>query len=203
MWQNRMVEPLILLLLAALPLIGSPGPATLSIAATGSVFGVVRGIPYLMSIVMSTSVVVVLIATSVTGLLFTIPGVLPILTLVALAYILFLAYKIATAPILFEEGGRRDAPSLPGGFLLAIANPKAFAAISAVFASFALLPAEPVLDATVKTAVLVAVVVLVNIVWLFLGAGLSRLLRNPKFGRASNILFAVLLVLSVGLAALI
>ncbi len=203
MWQNKMVEPLILLLLAALPLMGSPGPATLSIAATGSVFGVVRGIPYLMGIVMGTSVVVVLIATGVTGLLFTIPGVLPILTLAALAYILFLAYKIATAPILSEEGGRQDAPSLPGGFLLAIANPKAFAAIGAVFASFTLLPAEPVLDATVKTAVLVAVIVLVNIVWLFLGAGLSRLLRNPKSGRAINILFAVLLVLSVGLAALI
>jgi len=91
MWQNRMVEPLILLLLAALPLMGCPGPATLSIAATGSVFGVVRGIPYLMGIVMGTSVVVVLIATGVTGLLFTIPGVLPILTLAALAYILFLA----------------------------------------------------------------------------------------------------------------
>lgn len=91
MWQNKMVEPLILLLLAALPLMGSPGPATLSIAATGSVFGVVRGIPYLMGIVMGTSVVVVLIATGVTGLLFTIPGVLPILTLAALAYILFLA----------------------------------------------------------------------------------------------------------------
>lgn len=64
MWQNKMVEPLILLLLAALPLMGSPGPATLSIAATGSVFGVVRGIPYLMGIVMGTSVVVVLIATA-------------------------------------------------------------------------------------------------------------------------------------------
>ena len=91
MWQNKMVEPLILLLLAALPLMGSPGPATLSIAATGSVFGVVRGIPHLMGIVMGTSLVVVLIATGVTGLLFTIPGVLPILTLAALAYILFLA----------------------------------------------------------------------------------------------------------------
>ena len=91
MWQNKLVEPLILLLLAALPLMGSPGPATLSIAATGSVFGVVRGIPYLMGIVMGTSVVVVLIATGITGLLFTIPGVLPILTLAALAYILFLA----------------------------------------------------------------------------------------------------------------
>ena len=91
MWQNKMVEPLILLLLAALPLMGSPGPATLSIAATGSVCGLVRGIPYLMGIVMGTSVVVVLIATGVTGLLFTIPGVLPILTLAALAYILFLA----------------------------------------------------------------------------------------------------------------
>jgi len=91
MWQNKMVEPLILLLLAALPLMGCPVPATLSIAATGSVFAVVRGITHLMGIVMGTSLVVVLIATGVTGLLFTISGVLPILALAALAYILFLA----------------------------------------------------------------------------------------------------------------
>jgi threonine/homoserine/homoserine lactone efflux protein len=198
-----MLEAYVPFLLAALPLLGSPGPATLSVAATGSVFGVVRGLPYFAGVAVGSSIVVLLVASGVTGLLFTIPGVLPILTVAALCYILFLAYKIASAPILVEDRGDRPAPSLWGGLLLAIANPKAFAAIGAIFTSFTLLPKEPVLDATVKSVSLMAVVVSVNIVWLILGASLSRLLRHPKTGRAINITFAVLLVLSVALVAFV
>ncbi|MBT4169027.1 MAG: LysE family translocator, partial [Rhodospirillaceae bacterium] len=40
-----MVENVILLLLAAIPLMGSPGPATLSTAAAASVFGIKRSLP--------------------------------------------------------------------------------------------------------------------------------------------------------------
>ncbi|MBT5263193.1 MAG: LysE family translocator [Rhodospirillaceae bacterium] len=198
-----MVETLVLFVLAALPLMGSPGPATLSIAATSSVFGVVRTLPYMAGVVLGTSTVVLLIATGVTGLLFAIPGVLPILTGVALVYILYLAYKIGTAPILTEEAGTRPAPSLLGGWLLAVANPKAFAAIGAVFASFVILPDRPVLDATVKSAAMFVIVVGVNGLWLILGAALSRVLRHPRTGRYINIGFAVLLVLSVAMVALI
>ena len=198
-----MMETFVLFVLAALPLLGSPGPANLSIAAASSVFGVGRSLPYFAGVVSGTSIVVLLVATGVTGLLFTVPGVLPVLTVAALAYILFLAYKIATAPILTNGDGGQPPPSTLGGLLLAIANPKAFAAVGAVFASFTVLPDEPALDAAVKAATLILIVIGVNVVWLFVGAGLSRLLRHPKTGRAINILFAILLVLSVGLAALI
>jgi threonine/homoserine/homoserine lactone efflux protein len=43
-------ENALLLLLAAFPLMGSPGPATLSLAATGSAFGLSRSLPYLAGI---------------------------------------------------------------------------------------------------------------------------------------------------------
>ena len=54
-----------------------------------------------------------------------------------------------------------------------------------------------------KCAVLFAVIAIVNSVWLVLGAVLARLLRQPRTGRVINLLFAVLLVLSVALAATI
>jgi hypothetical protein len=88
-----MAESLVLFLLAALPLLGSPGPATLSIAATGSFVGVVRGAPYCGGVVLGTSFVVFLVATGVTGLMFTIPGVLPVLTIAAFCYILFFSVQ--------------------------------------------------------------------------------------------------------------
>ncbi|MBL4720568.1 MAG: LysE family transporter [Alphaproteobacteria bacterium] len=197
-----MLEALVLFLLAALPLLGSPGPATLSIAATGSVYGVARGAPYMVGVVLGTIVVVLLVATGLTGLLFAIPGVLPVLSVAALCYILYLAYKIATAPVLAADVEKATAPSLYGGLLLAIANPKAFAAVIAVFASITVYPEHPVIDAALKSAALAVLVTGVNCIWLALGAALSRLLHHPRLGRVVNIGFAILLLLSVGLVVL-
>ncbi len=197
-----MIEKLALLLLAALPLMGSPGPATLSLAAAGSVFGVRRSLRYLAGIVLGTSVVLLMIATGITGILFALPGVLPTLTAAALCYILYLAYKIATAPILSQDVEDEAAPSMIGGLLLAVANPKAYAAIGAVFASVVVVPEQPAFDAAAKAATLFGVLVLVNSSWLALGAFFARVLRHPRSGRAINVLFALLLVISVALAAL-
>lgn len=194
-----MTENILVLLLAALPLMGSPGPATLSTAATGSVYGIKRGIPYLSGICLGTATVLSIIATGVTGVLFTIPGLMPVLTVAAACYILYLAFRIATAPALSEETGARPAPAFMGGYLLAIANPKAYAAIGAVFTGVTVIADRPVQDAAVKLAVLSMVIVVVNTTWLVLGAGLARLLRHPTAGRVANVTFAVLLVTSVAL----
>ena len=92
---------------------------------------------------------------------------------------------------------------MTGGLLLAIANPKAFAAIGAVYAGIAVVPGQshgrrrledracssPSSSSSTRA-------------WLALGASFSRLLRRPRIGRAANIGFAVLLVLSVAAAAL-
>lgn len=197
-----MAENILVLLLAALPLMGSPGPATLSTAATGSVYGIMRGIPYLAGICLGTATVLAIIATGVTGVLFTVPGLMPVLTIAAVAYILYLAYRIATAPVLSEDKSDSPAPAFLGGYLLAIANPKAYAAIGAVFSSVIVIADAPIPDATVKLAVLSTVIVVVNSTWLILGAGLARLLRHPIAGRIANIAFAVLLIASVALAFL-
>jgi threonine/homoserine/homoserine lactone efflux protein len=192
-----------LLFLAAFPLMGSPGPATLSLAATASVFGIRRSLWYLTGIILGTSAVLLTIATGITGILFAVPGVLPALTVAALCYILYLAYRIATAPILTQDVPKETAPSMIGGLLLAIANPKAFAAIGAVYASVVIVPDRPGLDAFAKVAALFGVIVIVNSSWLALGAVLARLLRHPRSGRAINLLFAALLVLSAVMAAFI
>ncbi len=197
-----MAENTLLLLLAAFPLMGSPGPATLSLAATGSTFGLQRSLPYLGGIVAGTTGVLLMIAAGIGTVLFAIPGLAPVIVVLAACYILYLAYRIATAPVLAEAQRDRPAPSLLGGFLLAIANPKAFAAIGAVFAGIVVVPGQPVADAAWKIGVLFGVILVVNTAWLMLGASFSRLLRHPRAGRAANIAFAVLLVISVAAAAL-
>ena len=142
-----MIENVILLLLAALPLMGSPGPGTLSITASASVFGIRRSLWYFTGVNLGTTGVLLMIATGVSGVLFAIPGVLPVISAAALCYILYLAYKIATAPVLDDGAGDQTPPSFVGGFVLAIANPKAYAAMAAMFSGFVLVADRPALDA--------------------------------------------------------
>lgn len=192
------MHDLLPLWLAAFPLMGSPGPATLSLAGIGSAFGVRQGLPYLAGIVLGTSGVLLMIAAGVTTLVLAVPGLVDVLVVLAGAYILYLAVKIATAPVGVRARATR-APAFVPGFLLAIANPKAFAAIGAVYSGRTVAD-TPLLDAAVKVAALVLVIVLVNAAWLAFGALFARLLAHPRLGRAVNILFAVMLVASLAAA---
>ncbi len=51
-------------------------------------------------------------------------------------------------------------------------------------------------------AVLVLIITAVNVAWLFAGAALTRLFREPRTNRVINVAFAVLLVASVVFAFL-
>ena len=196
-----MIESLVLLWLAAFVLMGSPGPATLSLAAVGAVFGYRAGLRYLAGIVTGTTGVLLMIATGVTGLIAAQPVLARALAAAAALYILYLAVKIAMAPPLQQAAGR-DSPPFAAGFALAIANPKAFAAIAAVYAGQNLLPDTILFDAVAKITALFLVIVIVNGAWLVFGAAMSKLLHDPLTSRIANIAFAVMLVASVALTVM-
>ncbi|WP_375594559.1 LysE family transporter [Algihabitans albus] len=197
-----MGNDLVLLWLAAFPLMGSPGPATMSLAGMGIAFGVRKGLPYLGGILFGTFAVLVMIATGVTGLILAEPAVVRVLTVLAAAYILYLAWKIATAPILSATDRRAAAPAFSSGLVLAIANPKAFAAIGAVYSGNTLVEGALLLDALAKISALTLVILTVNSAWLAFGSSLSSILSNPRSGRIANVIFACLLILSVAFALL-
>jgi threonine/homoserine/homoserine lactone efflux protein len=124
-----------------------------------------------------------------------------VLVAIAAAYIGWLAYHIATAPPLAAQTATSDAPSLAGGALLGVANPKAWVAIAAVFAS-AHLDDAAIVDAAIKVAVLSVMVVLINATWLVAGASLAPLLRDPRRARIVNTVLAAALVAATALAVL-
>jgi threonine/homoserine/homoserine lactone efflux protein len=187
------------LLVAALLLMGSPGPATMSLAAAGAAFGARPVIPYLCGICLGTAGVLLIVATGVTGLVLAVPGVTPVIVAAAGAYIVYLAWKIATAPPPSQAAHDGAAPPIYGGLLLAIANPKAYTAIGAVYSS-ATLTAGPLADAAAKVIALGIVIVAVNSAWLVFGAGIAGLMRRPRSGRMLNLAFAFMLVASFALS---
>ncbi len=72
--------------------------------------------------------------------------------------------------------------------------------MAALFSGFTLLAGRLVLDAGVKTAVVTAIIVAVNIAWLCTGAVLTRYFRDPRSNRIINVIFAVLLLASLAMA---
>ena len=194
------MEGLLGFVLAGFALAGSPGPATLSLAATGAAFGTRRGLGYMVGINIGMLAVMGISASGVMGILLAMPGVMPIVTALAGAYFVYLALRIATAPPLEETAAQRQPPSFGGGVFLSLVNPKAYAMIAALFSGFVLARERLVLDVSAKVVVLAAIIVTVNLSWLFAGAVLTRFFREPRLNRAINVTFAILLVASVAFA---
>ncbi|MBL4888386.1 MAG: LysE family translocator [Candidatus Lindowbacteria bacterium] len=191
------MEDLTGFILASFALVGSPGPATLSLAATGAAFGVRRGLAYLAGIEAGLVLIMIMMSTGLTGLVMALPSAAPVVTGAGAAYILYLAYRIGTAPITFEEGHPERHPSFWGGMFLSLVNPKAYASMAALFSGFLLVKDSAVEDALLKGAILLVILTLVDVAWLFAGGVLARRVKNPKTHRIINVMFAILLVLSV------
>jgi threonine/homoserine/homoserine lactone efflux protein len=194
------VPALASLILASLVVMGSPGPSTMSVTAVGAAFGFRRTLAYVTGLILGTATVLLAVAGGVVAMLMSLPRLAPVLIAASAAYIAYLAYKIATAPPLSQQSQPTGAPSLAGGFLLGVANPKAYFAIAAVFAGTTLAVESRLIEAMLKTAVLTVMIVVIHLGWLMAGVSLSRLLHHPVSSRIVNLLFAAILIVTTILA---
>jgi threonine/homoserine/homoserine lactone efflux protein len=188
--------------LAGFALAGSPGPNTLSLAATGAAFGARRGLGYLIGLSIGMVIVMGITATGVLGLVLALPGATPGVAGIAGVYFAYLAFRIATAPPLAESTEARREPSLAAGVIQSLINPKAYAAMAALFSGFVLVRSDVALDLAVKILVVIMIIVVVNLAWLAGGVALTRWFRDPRTNRIINVTFAVLLLASVAAALL-
>lgn len=187
--------PILSLVVAALAVMGSPGPATISIVAVGGAFGIGRAIPYVIGLVVGTWGVLLFVALGLSAALLSLPAIGPALRLASIAYVVYLAWKIATAPPLGTLDPARAPPAAWGGVALAIANPKAYVAIAAVFAANRI-AADAAVDAVAKTAALALMIVVIQAVWLTAGSLFARLLTNPVAARIANLGMAIAMLLA-------
>jgi threonine/homoserine/homoserine lactone efflux protein len=146
--------------------------------------------------------VLLAVAVGVAAVLLSLPHAGPILVAVSAVYMLYLAWRIATAPPLAMRDTHATAPGMFGGFLLAVANPKAFLAIAAVFAGTSVVRTSSGLDALVKVVVLAVMIVVIHLAWLAVGASLSRALSHARWSRVINIALSLALVGTAALALL-
>jgi len=179
-------------------LLGSPGPAPLALAATGASVGVKRGYPFLFGILLGLLMASLGAATGLILILEVNPIAKGVVQILGAIYIVYLAYKIASGPVLEDQlNYSQAAPSFVNGFFLNLLNPKAYAAFFAVFSQFAV-SAESQLGSLFYTGVIsFSVAIIVDFLWLVFGGVIGPLFRQPHSARRLRVSFGVLMVVAV------
>jgi threonine/homoserine/homoserine lactone efflux protein len=188
-------------LIAAVGLLGSPGPAIAALIAVGRARGLVGGLPYFLGLQLGLATAAGITAAGLFSLLAAFPSALRVMTMAATVYLIYLAYKIASSPVGETARAGNGAHASPAaGFLLGVANPKAYLAFASLLASYTLIKGSVQQDTLTKWFLLVAVMIVVDIVWLYAGAFLRGLILSPNNERALNITLGLTVLIAAGLA---
>ncbi len=191
------------LVVACLVLLGSPGPAPLALAACGGAVGFVRSLPFFSGVMTGFTVALIITVSGFFVLIASAPRIGMALLIFSLCYIAWLAFRIAMArPLAGFDSTNKTPPGFIHGLLVNVANPKLYAAFTAMFAVF--VPDNVTLSYGNSTAAVVmfAIATTTNLLWLGAGVILSQLFRNPLANRAIRIFFALLMLVSIGFAIL-
>jgi threonine/homoserine/homoserine lactone efflux protein len=173
----------------------TPGPNNMMLLASGVNFGLRRTVPHILGVCSGHAFLVFMVGMGLSGLFHAVPQTLVILKVLSVAYMLWLAWKIAhaAAPKPGAAGGR------PFTFLQAVAfqwvNPKAWAMAMGAISAYA---GDGGLAAVLTIAAVFAAVNLPSVsAWAILGEALRHWLQSPGRLRAFNWTMAALLVASL------
>ncbi|MBA1244229.1 MULTISPECIES: LysE family translocator [Pseudomonas] len=175
----------------------TPGPNNTMLLASGVNFGFLRTIPHALGISLGFMLLVVAVGLGLGEIFNAVPWTYTALRWAGAAYLLYLAWRIATSGGMSEAGGQGSKPvTFLGAAAFQWVNPKAW--VMAVGAITTYVPAQ---GYVYNVLVIAAVFALVNLpsvcVWAGFGSALRNVLRVPRWLRLFNWGMAALLVLSL------
>lgn len=187
-----------LLALSSFCLVSSitPGPNNMMLLSSGATFGLRRTVPHILGVSGGCGLMVLVVGLSLSGIAEHLPKFYSALHVAATAYLLWLAWRIATS----AGPGHASAGGKPIGVIAAAAfqwvNPKAWAMVLGAVSSFAR-PERMIGDVLLIAGTLVIVGLPCVTLWAGCGTLLQRILDHPRALRAFNWSMAGLLVLSL------
>ncbi len=188
--------------LAVFLLVATPGPGNLSAAGVGAAFGFRPGLSYVLGLGLGANLVCVAVATGLAATVFAIPYVRPVLLILSVAYLTYLAARIAfTGSGVAFTATERHLGVIDGIIMMTI-NPKAYAIATTLFTGFAFMPSDVTAEVLIKFAIFNAIWIPVHLIWLAVGAWLHRLDLPIRTQRIINVGMAAAMLVVVALALL-
>ncbi|MGB8712914.1 MAG: LysE family translocator [Onishia taeanensis] len=182
------------MMLFAISMSATPGPNNMMLTASGANYGFLRTLPHMLGISIGVMVLMGAVALGLGALFEQWPPLQQGLKVAGSAYLLWLAYKIATAPPPDQRGPGEDARPLTFWQAAAFqfANPKAWVMAISGIASFTLSG-----DAFLASAVAVILVMgMTNLpsiaLWAGFGVAVGRLMKTRRHWRVFNAVMGLL-----------
>ena len=190
--------------LTALLLLGSPGPGIAALLAIGKRYGFAGGLRFYWGLQAGLAIAAALTAAGLFSIVAALPFATTALTVVATVYLVWLAWAIATAPVGRQAAGDTSAviATARSGFILGITNPKAYLAFVSLMAAYPIARSSPSLDNALKWAICVAVILTVDIIWLWVGVAVGKASLKPRTERIVNVAMGMTILVSAGLSLL-
>ena len=176
----------------------TPGPNNIMLAAATASYGVRKVIPMLFGIQLGFVVLLAVVGLGLAVPLMEYPLLQSGLRWAGIAWLMYLALKIATGPVHApEESAARPALGFFGAAMIQVINPKAWLLSVAVATSW-ISAHEPVVPQVLMSSLIfLAVGLPASSFWVGIGAGAARLIDSPRRLRIFNVVMALLLVASV------
>ena len=186
-------------LLFALVAAITPGPSNLILTSTGAAVGVLRGLPALIGQVLGMGLMLFILAFGLGSLVLNSPLILQGLKWCGIAFLLWLAWKIATAGH-SDDKAERMRVGFWGAAAFQWVNPKAWIVCAAAVGTYFQAETGSAFVRALALALLFILVALPScFLWLATGASLQRLLRTQRSAKVFNIVMGALLVGSIAL----
>ncbi|HJQ56565.1 MAG TPA: LysE family translocator [Vineibacter sp.] len=175
----------------------TPGPNVVMVTASAANFGFRRTIPQMLGITIGFAAMVLAAGFGLAGLFHAEPRLHTLLKYGGVAYLLYLAWRIARADAT-SGGARRAAPfGFIEAFLFTWVNPKGWVSAIGALSAYSTVGGDILLQTSIIAGVLAAACFVSVVVWAAIGAAIARLLADGRIRRAFNVSMAGLLVLSL------
>jgi threonine/homoserine/homoserine lactone efflux protein len=154
----------------------TPGPNNSMLMASGLNYGTRRSLPHYFGIIIGFPLMILAVGLGIAQVFDLYPSLHTVLKIVGAAYLTYLAYKIATAPVV---------------------NPKAWVMAVGAIVTYTSIGNDYLGEVVLITSLFFFIGAPCIWLWLWLGASLQRILRSPRAIRAFNWSMAILLMASL------
>lgn len=174
----------------------TPGPNNLMLMASGANYGLRLTLPHMAGVTLGFTGMVVLVGIGLLGLFDAYPVSYQVLKVVSVVYLLYLAWKIATAAAPHDGSATGEEKGRPMTFIQALlfqwVNPKAWTMALTALSVYA--PSQSFIAVLVVAGIFGAINLPCISFWTILGQQTQRLLTSTRRRISFNITMALLLV---------
>ncbi len=168
------------LLLFAVSMVATPGPANMILLNAGSKFGFKKAIPFVFGIILSKQLIIWPIGFGILTFFELFPNFVYFIKFLSCTYIIWLAWKLSNFKIKDNKELEKP-PSFFHGLPVHPTNPKAWAMVSVGFSNYT----NPNESLLISTLILATIFIIIQFIfhnlWCFFGVQLKKIFQNTKY----------------------